>query len=79
MIWSHEQTSIVMFPMKPNSDNCYGYMSVALNMDFWLIPQITSYYYGNYRLDDKGVAAVKEVIEILLKKKKFNYDLMIPK
>jgi len=69
MIWSHEQTSIVMFPMKPNSDNCYGYMSVALNMDFWLIPQITSYYYGNYRLDDKGVAAVKEVIEILLKKK----------
>eukprot|EP00048_Salpingoeca_helianthica_P020288 m.5821 g.5821 ORF g.5821 m.5821 type:complete len:813 (+) comp4633_c0_seq1:165-2603(+) len=43
-------TTLVLFPMRPHVDNTFGHMAAALELDLWIAPDITSYYYGAYSL-----------------------------
>jgi hypothetical protein len=43
-------TTLVLFPMRPHVDNTFGHMAAALELDLWIAPDITSYYYGAYGL-----------------------------
>eukprot|EP01126_Amoeba_proteus_P040586 TRINITY_DN4333_c0_g1_i3.p1 TRINITY_DN4333_c0_g1~~TRINITY_DN4333_c0_g1_i3.p1 ORF type:complete len:545 (-),score=82.13 TRINITY_DN4333_c0_g1_i3:49-1683(-) len=71
MLWTRPGTSVVQFPMNPNTDQCFGYLARALDLDYWLIPQLTSYYYGVYgHLDDVAMNAVVDVIQTIVREKK---------
>jgi len=67
MIWMRPGTSVVMFPMKPYNDNCFGALAMSLDLDFWAIPQIHSYYYGVYpEMSANGLDAVINVVQTIL-------------
>jgi len=70
MVWTRPGTSIVQFPMNPNTDNCFGYLAIGLDLDYWIVPQINSYYYGQFGgLDEIGLRAVVNVLETILDEK----------
>jgi len=72
LIWTRPGTSVVQFPMKPNNDNCFGSLASSLGIDYWLIPQINSFYYGVYPpVDDLGIRALVNVVKQILKEKGF--------
>jgi hypothetical protein len=41
-------TAFIMFPMRPHVDNTFNHMGAALDFDCYMIPSISSYYYGTY-------------------------------
>eukprot|EP01124_Arcella_intermedia_P030060 TRINITY_DN6492_c0_g1_i1.p1 TRINITY_DN6492_c0_g1~~TRINITY_DN6492_c0_g1_i1.p1 ORF type:complete len:641 (+),score=156.36 TRINITY_DN6492_c0_g1_i1:44-1966(+) len=70
MLWSRPGTSVIQFPMNPNTDNCFGYLAMALDIDYWIVPQINSYYYGQFNaLDQLGIRAITNVLQTILKRK----------
>jgi hypothetical protein len=40
MIFAPTNVSVVEFPLNPVIDRAYGYMAMALGMDYWLVPQV---------------------------------------
>jgi len=70
MLWTRSGTSVVQFPMNPNTDNCFGYLAVALDLDYWIIPQLNSFYYGQFgKLDELALRAIINVLETILHEK----------
>ncbi len=53
--------------MKPHVDRCYGYMAMALAMDYWVVPQVSAYYHGDYAMDVDKAEAVKRLLRHVLK------------
>eukprot|EP00479_Gromia_sphaerica_P012351 TRINITY_DN6489_c0_g1_i1.p1 TRINITY_DN6489_c0_g1~~TRINITY_DN6489_c0_g1_i1.p1 ORF type:complete len:103 (-),score=4.50 TRINITY_DN6489_c0_g1_i1:222-488(-) len=37
-------SSVIRFPMKPDVDRCFGHMAAALDLNYWTIPNVTSFY-----------------------------------
>ena len=52
--------------MKPHVDRCYGYMAMALGMDYWVVPQVSAYYHGDYAMDGDKAAAVVRLLKHVL-------------
>ena len=40
MLFAPPGATIIEFGMKPHVDRCYGFMALALGLDYWLLPQV---------------------------------------
>jgi len=72
----NKRVAVVMFPMKPYNDNCFGAEAMALDLDFWVIPNIHSYYYGVYpTVSDEAIEVLKETVKTILEGKGWDLPL----
>ena len=69
MLFAGRDVSVIEFAMKPHCNRCFGYMAMALDMDYWLVPQLWSNYHLNYALDDEKIAATVRVLRHVIKLK----------
>ena len=69
MIYAPTDVSVIEFPMKPQCNRCFGYMAMALNLDYWIVPEINTFYHMKYKMSRKKAAAVMEVVEHIMEKR----------
>ncbi len=62
MIFAPTDAAVIEFAMKPHVDRCYGYMAMALGLDYWLVPQVTAFYTLAYEMDVEKAAAVVRLV-----------------
>lgn len=73
MLWAPNDVSIVEFPMTPNCDVCYGYMAMALSMDFWVVPEVTTFYHLKYQMTEKKSQATLAVVKEIIKERNLQH------
>ena len=62
MIFARTDAAVIEFAMKPHVDRCYGYMAMALGLDYWLVPQVSAFYNLGYEMDVEKAAAVVRLV-----------------
>jgi hypothetical protein len=68
--------SIIELAMNPHVDRCYGYMAMALNMDYWILPQLNAFYHLPYVATYDNVAALTRLVTHIIKQRKLHYLLL---
>ena len=62
MLFAPQNASVIEFGLNPHIDRCFGYMAMALGLDYWVLPQISTHLYLRYTMDEgKAEAAVRLV------------------
>ena len=68
MVFAPRNASVIEFPLLPNSNRCFGYMAMALGLDYWVVPELWSFYHLRYDATAERVAAavgtLKHVITV---------------
>ena len=58
-------TKFLEFPITPPVLNHYAHLAMALDLEYWVVPEVSTHYLGSYRLDDTTRDLVVELIEQL--------------
>ncbi len=66
MLYAPSNVSVIEFPMKPHCNRCFGYLAVALGMDYWVVPEISTFYHLKYSASSKKAEAVAETLRHVL-------------
>ena len=69
MLFAGRDVSVIEFPMKPHCNRCFGYMAMALDIDYWLVPQVHTFYHGTFTLDQGRVQSVIDVLRHVLERR----------
>ena len=62
MLFAPRNASVIELSLQPNVNRCFGYMAMSLELDYWLVPQMSSSYHGHYTAHEAGVEAVVRVV-----------------
>ena len=62
MIFAPRNATVIEFPLQPHIDRAYGYMAMALGLDYWVVPQISTGYYRNYTANSQNIAALCRLV-----------------
>ena len=69
MMWCQNGTSIIEFPLVPHTNRNLGFLAMATEMDYWLLPQINAKYYLKYEIEQAGVDAAIRLIRHIIDKR----------
>ena len=69
MLFAKRNVSVIEFAMKPHCNRCFGYMAMALEVDYWLVPQLACNYHLKYTLDRTKIDATLRVLRHVLERK----------
>jgi len=69
LLWCRDQTSVIQFPLNPHVDTCFAHLAAAKNLDYWLIPKLSSYYYGQFYMNHTHVTPIVELVVSLLERR----------
>lgn len=62
MLYMQPGSTVIEMPLEPQADRTFAYMSESLGMDYWLVPSVTSLYYGHYTMTKQKAAMVASVL-----------------
>ena len=60
--------------MRPHVDRCYAYIAAALGQDYWLVPQVSAFYFFNSKMSQEKADLVVRLIKHIISKR--GYDLL---
>ncbi len=69
MLFAPATASVIEFPLRPHFDRAYGYMAMALGLDYWIVPEVSTLYHGQYHLTSSNIASVVRLVKYLLFRK----------
>ena len=78
MIFAPRDASVIEFAMQPHTNRGYGFLSMALGLDYWLVPQLSSHYNWKYTADEENAEAVADVLRHVLKTKGLGEMIRLP-
>lgn len=58
-------TALIEFPVVPPVLNFFGHLAMALDLDYWLVPEVSTHYQGNYTVGPRGIEAVVRLVRHL--------------
>ncbi len=73
MIFAPSNATVIEFSMDPHVNRCFGYMAMALGLDYWLVPQVSAFYYQNYVMDAKKADYVMRLVRHVVSSKGLAY------
>ena len=74
MLFASKNAKIIEFPLNPHIDRCYGYIAMALGLDYWLVPEINSLYHLNYTMDAIKANIVVNLVKELLQAQRIKIE-----
>jgi hypothetical protein len=75
MMFSRKSTTtIIEFAMKPHVDRCFGYLSMAFDLDYWLVPQISANYFARSTVDADKAKLVTNLVRSIIQNKQKNKE-----
>ncbi len=66
MLFAPEDATVIEFGMEPHVDRSFGYMAMALGLEYWLVPQVSAFYHLKYTMDADKAGAVVRLVEHVL-------------
>ena len=69
MLYAPKDASVIEFPMKPHCNRCFGYMAMGLELDYWMVPQVTCNYHLNYEMNQGRIDAIIRALHHVIQKK----------
>jgi hypothetical protein len=73
MIFAPSDATVIEFLLKPLIDRAYGYMAMALGLDYWAVPEVSSPYLGTYNMSLEAVDAVIKLVRHIIREKKYSF------
>ena len=55
MIWIQDSATVIEFPLKNMQNRNLGMLAMICEHDYWILPEISSDYYGSYVATPKNV------------------------
>ena len=77
MIYAPRNATVIEFGLDPYIDRAYGYMAMALGLDYWTVPQISTHYVGNYSIDSNNAESLIRVLRHIAAKAEFVLPLAL--
>lgn len=62
ILFCKPSAAVIEFPMEPHCNRCFGYMSVGLGLDYWVVPELTCFYNLWYHVDERKAQAVVDTL-----------------
>eukprot|EP00038_Savillea_parva_P027749 m.61258 g.61258 ORF g.61258 m.61258 type:complete len:795 (+) comp8013_c1_seq1:131-2515(+) len=75
MVYAPDNATVIEFPMSPQCNRCFGYMATALQQDYWIVPEVSTFYHLKYKMTRSKMKAVLNVLKAVLDEKGLS-DLM---
>ena len=69
MLFAPQNASVIEFGLNPQVDRSYGYMAMALGLDYWVLTQISTHLLHKYRIDQPKVEIVVRLVTQLLERR----------
>ena len=76
MVYMDKNSTVVEFPMNPHSDRTFGYMCESLGLNYWIVPDLDSRYYGTYEATETSIANVISLIRAVLERQGLGHLLI---
>ena len=67
MVFAPQNATVIELPLRPMVNRCFGYMAMALGLNYTVIPQISSNYNGRFVVTEANAAAASRVLRQVLK------------
>ena len=74
IVWAPEDATLVVMPMKPESDVCFAATASAIGADYVEVSSMTAHYFGDYHTTETNVADVVEVVQRIVSEKGLNME-----
>ncbi|MEM1281777.1 MAG: glycosyltransferase family 61 protein, partial [Cyanobacteria bacterium P01_H01_bin.152] len=62
ILYCRPGTRVVEFPVVPMRLNQFAHLAAALDLEYWIVPTVTTHYQGTYTLDSYNL---KDVINLV--------------
>eukprot|EP00039_Didymoeca_costata_P026694 m.16421 g.16421 ORF g.16421 m.16421 type:complete len:782 (+) comp5696_c0_seq2:137-2482(+) len=69
MIYAPDDASIIEFPMKPQCNRCFGFVAMALELDYWVVPEVSAFYHLKYTMTKEKAKTVMDTVIAVAKEK----------
>lgn len=78
LVFCAKHTPILQFPLAPLVDTCFVHIAAAMELDYYLYEPISSYYYGDYNVEQSMIAPfIERVSQLLAEHDKENKETFI--
>ena len=77
MLFVPPSSSIIELPLRPHVDRCYGFVALALGLDYWLLPEVHSAYHLNYTMTAENAHTIVSLVLQLISSKVGKIDMVI--
>ena len=71
MIYAPSDAAVVEFGLSPQIDRCFGHMAVALGLQYWLVPQVTTNLFNAYLMDEGRAGHVVSLVRHIIERNKW--------
>jgi hypothetical protein len=79
LLYLPRNATVIEFTMKPQGNRCFGYMAMCLDLEYWLLPQVSSSYHTSYTMDkEKAQYVMRTIRHVIIKKGLTNLLLQPP-
>ena len=78
MLFAPAGATVVELPLNPHIDRSFGYMALALGLDYWVVPEISASYLYKYIVDQRGADAFKKTLRHIITSKGLQ-ELLVPR
>ena len=66
MLFAPPSASVIELPLRPHVDRCYGFVALALGLDYWLLPEVHSFYHLNYTVTIESARSIVSLVSQIL-------------
>ena len=78
MIFAPATASVIELPLEPHYNRDYGFMAMALDLDYWVAPQVSARCNLHYNMTANKADAVTGLVRRLLLRKGLGHVLREP-
>ena len=75
MLFAPRNASVIEFPLNPHHNRCFGFMAMALDLDYWVVPQVSTSYMQHYTMTDDRAEHVVTLVQHLIETKGLTHIL----
>ena len=77
MLWMPDNGSVIEFPLSPAVNRNMGMLAMMCGHDYWMVPELSSEYFGNFEADGESVSAIISVVKHVITQKGLDLKINI--
>ncbi len=69
IVFAPPTATVIEFPLKPHVDRCYGFISMAFGLDYWVVPSVSAGYFSRYAMDEEKAQIIVRLVQHVIRTK----------
>ena len=67
MLFAPRSATVIEFEHVPHVDRVFGSIAMALGLDYWLVPEVSTHLFRNYTMTAAGVHAIMDLVQHVIR------------